>query len=213
MDLLTYLIAAVAIGTLVVNARQFALQATALRLQTDALVEDRFERARQREQRRTTLFTALKAELQEIQSTAEADYVEYRGENPQSDRVRREGDSRANEGEIRHRLGFPWAPLPDNTITQAINEAALLGLKAEQIGKLQVLRRQIQRVDALVSYKVGIYPVLIQANPPKQLTAAQFYGLQTWAEDRASHLNNALESTSYSIAQECKAILESWRFE
>jgi hypothetical protein len=203
----------VAVGTLAINARQLALQTKALSLQTDALVEDRFERMRQREQLRSTLFAALRAELREILSAAEADYVEYRGEQPKSDRIQREGSSLVNEGEIRHHLGFPWSPLPDDNITQAISEAALLGLTSKQIEELQALQGRIRRVDTLVRYKVGLYPALMQADVPKDLTVAQIYGTRPWVVGRADHLNNALSATVYSITGDCKAILGSWRFE
>jgi hypothetical protein len=213
MDIVTLLLVVASLGTLLINARQWALQTKALRLQTEALEEDRSERRMQREQRRTTLLAALRAELREIQSAAEADYIEYRGEQPQMDRIKREGDSRADEGDVRHRLGFPWSPLPEDNIAEAISEGALLGLNAEQIERLLALRGKIQRVDTLVRYKVGLYPALIQANVPREATMDPYHSTRHWAEGRAAHLNSALESAVYAIAQECKAILESWRFE
>lgn len=209
MDVVTSVLAAAAIASLAINARQLSLQTTALRLQTASMEEDRAERASQRQLQRTTLFTALKAELQEIRTTAQADYDEYRGDHPQSDRVRQEGDSRANEGERRHRIGFPWSQLPDNIVAQAISEAALLGLKPGQIEQLLTLRGRIQRVDTLVRYKVGLYPALMQADVPKDWTMTT----GPWVEGRAAHLNNALEAAVYSIIASCNAILDKWRFE
>lgn len=188
MDPVSLVVAVATIAALVLNAvalrvggRQLSLQATALRLQTDALEEERFERMRQRELRRDALFAALKAELREIQITAEEDHTEYQGMQPQMDRIGREGDSRTLEGETRHKLGFPWSPMSDHAISQAISEAALLGLKPDRTEKLRTLRRKIQRVNALVPYKVGVYPELIHSNVSKVVTAAQFYGAQTWA--------------------------------
>jgi hypothetical protein len=215
MDIVTPLIVIgviAAVVTLAINARQLALQTTALRLQTASYEEGRLEQVRQRELHRMTLFAALRAELREIQSSAEADYVEYRGEQPQSARIRREGSSQATEGERRHRIGFPWSPLPDDTLAQAISESAVLGLKADQIEKLLALRGMIRRVDTLVRYKVGLYPALIQADIPRDWSVEPPYGMH-WAEGRAAHLNNALDAAVYQIAQECKAILESWRFD
>jgi hypothetical protein len=220
VDIVTSVIVGAAVVGLGISARQLALQTRALGLQTkalglqtDAFEGDRLERVRQRLQRRTTLFAALRAELREIQSAADADYVEYRGEQRQSDRIRQEGDSLADEGMVRHRLGFPWSPLPDDTIAQAISEGALLGLEAEQIEKLLALRGRIRRVDTLVRYKVGLYPALIQANITREQSMDPFHSTRHWAEGRAAHLNNALEAAVSSIAQECKAILNSWHFE
>ncbi len=208
MDPMTFLIGiAIAVAALLVNVRQLGLQTRAIGLQTTAMEEERRERAAQREQRRATLLAALQAELQAIMSSAGEDYSEYRGENTSSPRMTQEGSSKAIEGQTRHQLGFAWTLLPDETIKQVISEAALLGLSPDQIGKLQTLRGHIMRVGALVSYKVGLYPALMQADIPKEGTVREFYGPYSWAQKRASHLNNALSAIMYSIAGESKAIL------
>ncbi len=162
-------------------------------------------------QRRASVLSALQAELRAIKSTAEADYDEYRG-NTSTPRIAQRGSSLAQEGMMRHRLGFPWAPLRDDSIKQAISEAALLGLTKPQVDRLRALSERISQVASLVSYKVAMYPALIQADIPRELTVQQMYGPRSWAEDKAATLNNGIEAEIYPIIQECKAILETWDF-
>ncbi len=164
-----------------------------------------------RAQRRASLLAALQAELRAIKSTAEADYDEYRGYTS-TPRIAQRGSSLAQEGMMRHRLGFPWASLRDDSIKQAIGEAALLGLTTAQVDRLRTLSERVAQVASLVNYKVALYPALMQAPIPKELTVQQMYGPRSWAEDKAVSLNNGIEAEIYPIIQECKALLETWGF-
>lgn len=202
------ILAIATIASALLIAWQVWLLTRQVRLQRIALEDDQRARAAQRAERRASLLTALRAELRAIQSAAELDYGEYKGYDQSNPRVEQGVSGQRIEGERRHRLGFPWTPLPDDTINQAIGEAALLGLTSH-IEKLNSLRGRILRVNTLVRYKMGLFSALMQAEVAKQ------FQLHTdhWAEEKGWILNNAIEAEVHSIIHDCKAILESWRFE
>lgn len=177
-----------------------------IRLATTGLSEDRKERAAQRERRRLALLTALKAEVETIRSAADADLSDYEGTNLSHPRIVRQGAAREVEGRERYRLSFPWTPLPDTAIQEAIREANLLGLTAPQIQKLLEVRARILRINSLVLHKANLYPALMLAPVPRN--EPLIYGDRPWAFDKAVLLNNDTQMAVKDILADCAEILK-----
>lgn len=177
-------------------------------LATTGLLEERKERAAQREQRRAALLASLQAEVQAIHSAADADLNDFKRQNISHPRIAQNPSASAVEGEFRYRLSFPWTPLPDAAIVEAIREAGLLGLTTPQIQKLQALRTRILRINALVRYKANLYPALMLADTPRQ--DPRVYGDGPWAEDKAVVLNNAIEIEARGVMADCAEVMKWW---
>lgn len=176
-------------------------------LATTALSEDRKERAAQTEQRRSALLTALRAEVETIRSAADADLTDFKGSNLSHPRIAQNPSARAVEGVARYWYSFPWTPLPDAAIVEAIRKAGLLGLTAPQIQKLQLLQTRILRINALVQYKANLYPALMLTNIDRHMP--DIYRDRPWAEDKAANLNNATEFEAHAILADC-AEVQKW---
>lgn len=153
--------------TALIAVRQMRLAAQQVSLATTGLLEERKERAAQREQRRTSLLTALKAEIETIHSTAEADRIDYEGADVSHPRIARQGAARDVEGRDRYRLSLAWTPLPDTAIQEAIRDAGLLGLTEPQIQKLVELRSSLLRINSLVLHKANLSPALMLSPYPR----------------------------------------------
>lgn len=186
--------------------RQIGLASRQIGLATTALAEDREERKAQREQRRAALEASLRAEVQAIHSTADADLNDFEGHNASHPRIQQHPSARAVEGENRYWFSFPWTPLPDAAIVEAIREAGLLGLTAAQIQKLQDLRTRIVRINGLVQYKVNLYPALMLSDVPRHLP--DIYRERPWAEDKAANLNNDMKMEVHAVLVDCAEILK-----
>ncbi len=171
-----------------------------------ALVEDRIERAAQREYHRTSLAASLRAELDAIRTAAEADLKEFGGSDLSFPRVQQTNGARSIEGPERFQLSFAWTPLPQNTIEQAIGEADLLSLTVDQVRNLQGLRVRILRVNALIAHKMGLFSALVQANVPKDFFKTM-YSDRPWAQDKAAALNIAIQDEVNHIVKECSNIV------
>jgi len=93
--------------------RQIRVATTGLQVATNALSEDRRERAAQREQRRAALQASLQAGIQAIYTAADADLTDFKHQYVSHPRIAQNPSATAIEGEFRYRLSFPWTPLPD----------------------------------------------------------------------------------------------------
>lgn len=160
----------------------------------------------EREHQRQALLTALQHEIRLIESVAEGDLDDYGGYGGTA-RSRGDAGGRHVEGEGRYRLAFPWTPLPDSSMEQAIREAGLLGLSAAQIQRIQSLREKIRRVNTLVLHKANLLSALIQASIPRNPTLP---GELPWAHHRAVNLNNAIIDELSGIRKECIEINRWW---
>lgn len=191
--------------------RQIGLAARQIGVATTALSEDREEREAQREQRRTALEASLQAEVQAIHSTADADLNDFEGHNASHPRAKQNPSARAVEGETRYWFSFPWTPLPDAAIVEAIREAGLMGLTTAQIQKLQALRTRILRINALVQYKANLYPALMLSHIPRH--TPDIYADRPWAEDKAANLNNDMKMEVHAVLVDCAEVLKWWEGE
>ena len=189
--------------------RQMRLAARQVSLATTDLLEERKERAAQREQRRTALLTALKAEVETIRSAADADLNDYEGTNLSHPRIVRQGAARDVEGRERYRLSFPWTPLLDTAIQEAIREAALLALTTAQIQRLLELRARVQRINSLVLHKANLYPALMAAAAPRN--EPLIYGDRPWVLDKAVVLNSDIQMVAKDILADCAAMMLWWK--
>ena len=212
MEILTFGIGILGVALMAYLAfRQMRLAARQVGLATAGILEDRKERAAQRENRRASLLTALKAELQIIRVAADADLNDFEGTNLSHPRIVRQGAARDVEGRERYRVSFPWTPLPDTAIQEAIREADLLDLTATQIQKLLELRARIQRINSLVLHKASVYPALMLASVPR--SEPLVYGDRPWAFDKAVLLNNDIQIAARDILADCAEMMKRWESE
>lgn len=191
--------------------RSMRLAAQQVSVATTGLLEERKERAAQREQRRAALLTALRSEVETIRSTADGDLKEYEGYDFSHPRVARQGAARDVEGPERFRLSFPWTPLPDTAIQEAVREADLLGLTAPQIQKLMEIRARIQRINSLVLHKANLYPALMLVPVPRN--EPLIYGDRPWPFDKAVVLNNDIQMAVKDILADCAEMMKWWEGE
>lgn len=182
-----------------------------IRIATTGLLEERKERAAQREQRRASLLTALRAEIETIRYAADGDINDYEGYHVSHPRIARQGAAREVEGRERYRVSFPWTPFPDTAIQEAIREADLLGLTAAQIQKLVELPARIQRINSLVLHKANLYPALMLAPVPRN--EPLIYGDRPWAFDKAVLLNNDIQMAVKDILADCAEMMKWWEGE
>jgi hypothetical protein len=175
---------------------------------TTGLLEQREEWAAQRKLKRQALLAALEAEIQAIHVAADADLNDFEGHNLSYPRVMQNSSARAVEGETRYWFSFPWTPLPDAAIVEAIREAGLMGLMAAQIQKLEALRTRIFRINALVQYKTNLYPALMLSNIPRHMQ--NIYADRPWAEDKAANLNNSMKIEVRAILIDCAEVMKWW---
>lgn len=190
----------------IVLAAYFAVRQ--IRVATTGLLEQRKEWAAQRERQREALLAALKAEVHAIRDAADADLSDFEGYNVSHPRIQQNPSARAVEGENRYWFSFPWTPLPDAAIVEAIREAGLLGLTSSQIQKLQAVQTRILRINGLVQYKVNLYPALMLSNIPRHMP--DIYRERPLAEDKAANLNNSMKIEVHAVVVDCAEILKWW---
>jgi len=193
---------------IIVGVVSVLLAAWQVRLGRTTFVEEQRAEADQRERRRATLLSALQAEVQVVSSAADADLNDFKGHNLSHPRVTQTSTARSVEGEVRYWFSFAWTPLPHDAVDQAIREASLLNLTAQQITRLQTLRLRILRVNALAQYKANLYPALMLADIPRH--QPRISADRPWAEDKAAVLNNAAEAEVSAILNECGEIAKWW---
>jgi len=191
--------------------RQMRLAAQQVNLAATGLLEERKEREAREKQRRVALVTALRAEVETIHYMVDGDLNDYEGYNLSHPRIARQGAARDVEGRERYRVSFPWTPLPDTAIQEAIRGADLLGLTVAQTQRLLQLQARVQRINSLVLHKANLLPALLLVPVPRN--EPLIYGDRPWPFDKAMVLNNDIQMAAKDILADCAEMMKWWEGE